>query len=412
MLIDFILYFAVASCPICVVSSLIDTNDNSQILPSISEYPLSVLRDIVDPIEPTDKALMFFAPNSGAALVRDVIQNCFNSHNAFNLNSETGEIEKFDTLQNDEKVESVDIFSLDAIKQARETKLADQTGIDMLISPFLHEAATIFTEEHKGRLFALFRHPIEREISHFYRMKYSRTPSVESTGTADMTLQDYVNSSLMHNNYLTRFLVHKKTGALSREDLDHAKAILHQKCLILLTERMDESINRMKQYFGWEEEGNIPDAEWTCVNNLIYKNGAKHSYPSVDESSEVWQILSKHNFYDIQLFDYAKDLFEEQGRLLEETNKMLRGSSFTFDYEAKLPNQDESNKVDPNEPALIPNDFETFPDNSYEAFPPEYLADTDQLTESNISPLPPIEPPIDKTNDISQEHHELPPQYN
>lgn len=43
---------------------------------------------------------------------------------------------------------------------------------DVIVIQHLYEAEGLFDGHHRGRLFAVFRHPIERAVSMFYYLQY------------------------------------------------------------------------------------------------------------------------------------------------------------------------------------------------------------------------------------------------
>jgi len=126
---------------------------------------------------------------------------------------------------------------------------------------------------------------------------------------AQMTLEEYANSVYIENNWLTRFLLNEN-GKLSPDHLEIAKEILRRKCLIGLAEEPLESIERFTKYFHWYDEETHNSL---CQENIIEE--VKRSYQDhtpPEEGGEVWNLLMTHNQYDIDLYQYARELFDEQ----------------------------------------------------------------------------------------------------
>jgi hypothetical protein len=114
---------------------------------------------------------------------------------------------------------------------------------------------------------------------------------------------------------MTRFLTNELTkGELTENDLNIAKEVLRKKCLIGLLEEKGETFERIQKYFGWrprdEEDQNCLEKklEWTWP--------MKHHHSKVEHDTRVWRLIAAANKYDMQLYDYAKELFGLQGREL------------------------------------------------------------------------------------------------
>lgn len=123
---------------------------------------------------------------------------------------------------------------------------------------------------------------------------------------------------------------------LTPNDLDVAKEILRRKCIIGLLEEKGESMKRFDKFFGWrvdvsrdslllfeEDEKtahakhaarwskNVKDEE--CSDKLLHWNWMnKNKHPTLDEGSVVYNLLESKNRYDMELYMYARQLFEEQ----------------------------------------------------------------------------------------------------
>lgn len=125
-----------------------------------------------------------------------------------------------------------------------------------------------------------------------------------------MTLLDYINSDFVESNWMVRFLVGKPEGLVDEHDLEEAKAILRDKCWIGLQRRMDESVQRFGQLFGWNQH-----PKWQqCIAGFGKKRSNKNiNKKSVDHDSDEWQLLTQINHLDLKLFSYALNLYNEQG---------------------------------------------------------------------------------------------------
>ena len=118
-------------------------------------------------------------------------------------------------------------------------------------------------------------------------------------------------------------------------DLDVAKEILRRKCIIGLLEEKGESMKRFDKFFGWradvsrdsllifEDEKTahaVHAARWSknvkdeeCSDKLLHWNWMnKNKHPMLEEGTVVYNLLESKNRYDIELYMYARQLFEEQ----------------------------------------------------------------------------------------------------
>lgn len=123
-----------------------------------------------------------------------------------------------------------------------------------------------------------------------------------------MSLQEYVSSGLTTavDNSQTRILaaIDKSAagfGKIPVEALEIAKQNLQAHfSLVGLTERFDETLILLKQAFGWKTP--------FYVKENVTKN--RQSKDSI--SQESIEVIQHYNQLDIQLYQYAQQLFEQQ----------------------------------------------------------------------------------------------------
>ena len=97
-----------------------------------------------------------------------------------------------------------------------------------------------------------------------------------------------------------------------------AQEVLKRKCLVGLMDQMEESLVRYHNYFRF---GN--DEALRCAREHFAKKGSgqnKHRHPKLDPGSEAWNTLQVKNELDIRLYDFARELFEEQGNWMAKEN--------------------------------------------------------------------------------------------
>jgi len=169
--------------------------------------------------------------------------------------------------------------------------------------------------------FTILRNPVERVISDYYHVL--RTPAhflhAEVT-TKNMSLKDYVKCRMTWTwNGQIRLLMGTLGGSLppsgsvflSTDDLELAKANIRDHFMIVgLSERYDESLLLLKRAFGWR------------IRNILYRkqNIGTNRPPNDEIDSDTLKVIDSHNKLDIQLYEWAKQRFEEQIR--------KQGSSF------------------------------------------------------------------------------------
>lgn len=180
---------------------------------------------------------------------------------------------------------------------------------DVIITPHLYEIANIFDSRHSGRMFTMIRHPIERAVSMFYYLQNADWEPTYDPSFKDMTVEQYAKSGKVEENWMTRFLVNKKGVPLGPNDVVLAREILRRKFAVGLLHQIDESLERFAKYFSWNID--TPEKK-ECVKKLLTEGVNRHQHPRIDRNSEVWNDLLAFNKYDMELYMYAVQLFEEQ----------------------------------------------------------------------------------------------------
>ena len=253
---------------------------------------------------------------------------------------------------------NVDTTVLPGILRASSLDLVPSRISDIIFSPLLHESTThLYSEQYKGRMFAMFRDPIDRVVSLFYYLQTATWEPTYNPELADMTLEEYANSTLVEANWMVRALVNKFEGPLSWDDMNMAKEILRRKCIVGLMNEWELSTDRFNRYFGFAvqpktfvdklthffkfedesfpisnhdeqsidkssivEEHNIWSEE--CKERYKNKGGSNvHRHPKLEHDSIAYEILARKNAWDINLYEYILQLFEEQAALVEITSQ-------------------------------------------------------------------------------------------
>lgn len=300
------------------------------------------LANINDPVQDKGSETPFFwhIPKSGGTTLQRMYF-CM----GFTLANEVGGNLKFDSNRskidvispwsdNPGKVINVDVTSQEGITEAKNRGFFTQKPhphLDLVSSPeFKFAATTLFSPEHKGRMFALFRHPIDRAVSKFYYLQKATWESTYRKRWKNMTLEQWAEKKRGENNWMVRNLVGKDGRAvLTTEDLELAKEIVRTKFVVGLMDSFDESVHRFNIFLGVNESeavnqecigqftSNGGDSHASANRNLIKTKNQWNSYghPDVEHGSPAWVSLSKINFFDMLLYRYVLELFEEQRSL-------------------------------------------------------------------------------------------------
>jgi len=291
----------------------------------LHKEPIGPLKDVYDlPVAPSDRGLFWLIPRSGSNFLQHVIESCaFASDQAPESDHEQNHV-KFEHANHRmgpqvlNRLGSQVSLAEEGLTRARESVNYDGPNhVRVFTSFYLNEAATLFDnpELRGGRVFALFRHPVEREVSLYHHLIESHWEQTHHPEIAQMTLKEYAFSSMAHSNWLVRYLANNKTGDLTRDDLELAKKILLEKVLVLLTNRMKESIGRLSTYFNWEF---FPEKESCTLDTVSEEEDIfnKKDHAMLQEDTEEWEILASLNLLDIELYEYITYLFDSQGDII------------------------------------------------------------------------------------------------
>lgn len=209
---------------------------------------------------------------------------------------------------------NVDTYTKSGIQRAKELRLAETKMADVTISPYLHLfVSSIFSSQQQGRMFALFRDPIDRAISMYNYLPTASWDPMYNPKISTMTLKDYAQSSSIENNWMTRFLVNKPGGRLSKNDMLDAKEVVRTKCLVGLYEDIGPSLARFQVYFGWSK-GATTDRPARCQSAVLSAGDARHDHPAIEKYGAEWNAIAAVNKFDLELYEYVKVLYKLQGQ--------------------------------------------------------------------------------------------------
>jgi hypothetical protein len=286
---------------------------------------LQFLADISTPFNPTtDVPLFFHMPRSGGSTVKDIMGMCLGLVEATDVGARSPKHVKkvkedvvLRVVHSDDGASfvNVDTSTAKGIHRAKRMGLVESQLADVIVSQHLHPVATLFNADQPGRMFAMMRHPIERAVSMFHYLGVANWEPTYDPSLAYVSIEMYARSQRAEHNWAVRFLSNELVRNVNERHLQMAKEVLRQKCLIGLLDDKAESFMRFSQYFGWHPK---TKDQTDCRDRLLNWGWSnKHAHPEVEEGSIVWELLYKKNSLDMELYEYAKELFQEQAAMFQ-----------------------------------------------------------------------------------------------
>jgi len=291
--------------------------DNEIPLENESLFPLPIKNYLVDPrfktFDANNETPFFWQVPFVGGIFQSYMTACSKMVLASNHKVTDDDTMKIHMVK-DHSYVNADLSTPEGIENAADQGLIEKDFADVIVSNHLHFTTnTLLDAKHKGRLFTALRHPVDRAITEYHYI-------VSTTNDAyvkNLSLKDFVSSKSMDKNWVTRFLVNKRQGPLIQEDLQLAKEILRRRCLVGLHEQIELSIIIFEQYFGWSaKELRISERfHDSCKREimLLEESRARDVYAHVgDIDNAVYKKIVELNMFDMELYWYAYDLFEDQ----------------------------------------------------------------------------------------------------
>lgn len=279
---------------------------------------LAHIVDSAGPLQRSDIPFFFHVPRSGGTTMMKIIGVCVGLVQASDVGGKTGlENEKLEVNMTDTgPFVNVNTYTVEGIDRAAEKGLAQSNLVGSIASPFPYKAASLFSSYQHGRTFTLLRHPAERANSFFHHIiKAVGEPNYEPL-FGNINLEQYASmqEDRPEFNYVTKILAGKATATssqLTTDDLNIAKEFLRKKVVIGLLSDRAESLRRFELYFDWSYP---EDKNKFCGEELFnWEKANANEHPDILPGEPSWNLLLKRNSFDMDLYEYATNLFKEQG---------------------------------------------------------------------------------------------------
>ena len=263
---------------------------------------LSFLSNPFDSINNEEIPLFWIVPRSGGRSIRTALLTCYGLTIAgevgAGVDSTGNELKVIDN--GNFKYVNVETFTLSGLARAKQLNLVGSKIADVITTPLFRESLSLFDNDHHSRAFTLLRHPLERAVSMFEKLKKDNPEQAK-----DMTLEYYAKSEYIENNYLVRYLSGRINGNVTEEHLAIAKAVL-QKFVLGFSDDMGKAMLRFETYFGFKGGSK-------CRDKLTKTRRRKHK---VKPGTAAWELLQHQNVLDLALYRYAHELYKRQGNQL------------------------------------------------------------------------------------------------
>ena len=199
-----------------------------------------------------------------------------------------------------QKLVNVDTTTEAGILRAKEMKLAESHVADLVFTSDINFASQhLFDRLNKGRVFAFFRHPIDRLVSKFYYLQTATWENTYRPEWKDLSLLEWAKDHNADENHMVKKILGKKLkDTVGVMDLIVAKEIVRHKFFVGKMDDMEESIRRfniilgidnaaektrqcMKVYFGKEPAAVSPAVGGEDDRQKATDNKNSHAHPKV-----------------------------------------------------------------------------------------------------------------------------------
>jgi len=213
---------------------------------------------------------------------------------------------------------NIDSTTVAGIARAKSMGFADANLAQLVVSPYVFETNDLFTPTAKGRLFSVFRHPIERAVSMFYYIRVADWEPSYKPELQQWTLEQYATSDIIENNWMTRQLSNQLGGQLTEDHLRRAMEVVRTKFLVGLMSKIEHTMARVEKFFRMTYHVN-PTNQEACRERLMSGGSNSNAFNKkpVAEGDPAWDLLARQNNFDLPLYKYIEKLFDEQAAFVQ-----------------------------------------------------------------------------------------------
>eukprot|EP00584_Thalassiosira_punctigera_P020515 CAMPEP_0172558010 /NCGR_PEP_ID=MMETSP1067-20121228/76645_1 /TAXON_ID=265564 ORGANISM="Thalassiosira punctigera, Strain Tpunct2005C2" /NCGR_SAMPLE_ID=MMETSP1067 /ASSEMBLY_ACC=CAM_ASM_000444 /LENGTH=350 /DNA_ID=CAMNT_0013347249 /DNA_START=34 /DNA_END=1086 /DNA_ORIENTATION=+ len=216
---------------------------------------------------------------------------------------------------------NVDTTNRPGIDRAKQMGLVPSGLVDIIVtSEPKYAIENLFDGTHKGRVLALFRHPVDRLVSKFFYLREATWEKQYRPQWKRMGVLEFAKQRNTDNNYMVKKLAALRVNdAATEEDLRIAMRTIKKRFIVGLVDHMAESVHRFNIVLGIDES---QKENRKCMEHFLHDSvGArKHkskSNPKVEPGSATWNAFAKRNSLDIRLYEFVVELFSQQKEIIE-----------------------------------------------------------------------------------------------
>mmetsp|Transcript_13745 Transcript_13745/g.29873 ORF Transcript_13745/g.29873 Transcript_13745/m.29873 type:complete len:370 (-) Transcript_13745:146-1255(-) len=313
---------------------------------AIPPWAQNNLIDVNEPPNPSEETALFWhIPKSGGTTAKRLYE-CLGQTLANRLGADPRfghhndeEIVIFHPFATAPEIKfvNVDTTTKAGILRAEKLGLVPSKKVDMIFTSDINFAADhLFDSNHRGRILAFFRNPVDRSVSKFY---YLQTATWERTYRPEWAGMEIVEWATHHNldeNFVVKKILGKKLSEpVDIGDLVLAKEIVRRRFIVGLMNDMEESIRRFniilglsyadekgqscrEEYFGTSTKKEASAVVDIGDGNTKAKNDMNSNpHPKVKEGSPEYNLIAERNALDMILYNYITLLYSEQKGLID-----------------------------------------------------------------------------------------------
>eukprot|EP00580_Thalassiosira_gravida_P015395 CAMPEP_0201667290 /NCGR_PEP_ID=MMETSP0494-20130426/13531_1 /ASSEMBLY_ACC=CAM_ASM_000839 /TAXON_ID=420259 /ORGANISM="Thalassiosira gravida, Strain GMp14c1" /LENGTH=346 /DNA_ID=CAMNT_0048147173 /DNA_START=187 /DNA_END=1223 /DNA_ORIENTATION=- len=291
---------------------------DSSLLPAWAQYNLVDVTEYPDPTRET--ALFWHVPKSGGTTAKRVYE-CLGQTLANRLGADPRfghdqdeEIVIFHPFATEPEIKfvNVDTTTKAGVVRAARLGLVPSGKVDMIFSTDVNFATEhLFDPDHKGRILALFRNPVDRSVSKFYYLQTATWERTYRPEWKDMGIVEWATNHNLDENFIVKKIVGKKLNdPVDIADLIVAKDIIRRHFVVGLMTNMEESISRFnvflglnladvngkackEQYLGVKKEKKVEVTADADAGNAEGMNS--HSHPKHEPGSLEYNVIAERN---------------------------------------------------------------------------------------------------------------------